>query len=79
MPREQISQPVGPRWLREQTRVFLVTRPFTLYHNFYLVTLTLNFDLLRKKKNFGPDPKLFYGTFSRNSFKCPIFAFQCSF
>ena len=28
---------------------------------------------------FGPDPKLFYGTFSRKLFKCPIFAFQCSF
>ena len=28
---------------------------------------------------FGPDPKLFYGTFSRKLFKYPIFAFQCSF
>ena len=28
---------------------------------------------------FGPDPKLFNGTFSRKLFKCPIFAFQCSF
>ena len=31
------------------TCVFLVTRPFTWYHNFfYLVTLTLKFDLLLK-------------------------------
>ena len=28
---------------------------------------------------FGPDPKLFYGTFSRKLFKYPIFAFQCCF
>ena len=28
---------------------------------------------------FGPDPKLFYGTFSRKLFKYPIFAFQCNF
>ena len=28
---------------------------------------------------FGPDPKLFYGTFSRKLFKYPIFAFECSF
>ena len=28
---------------------------------------------------FGPDPKLFYGTFSRKLFKYLIFAFQCSF
>ena len=27
---------------------------------------------------FGPDPKLFYGTFSRKLFKYPNFAFQCS-
>ena len=27
----------------------------------------------------GPDPKLFYGTFSRKLFKYPIFAFQFSF
>ena len=29
--------------------------------------------------NFGPDPKLFYCTFSRKLFKYHIFAFQCSF
>ena len=28
---------------------------------------------------FGPDPKHFYGTFSRKLFEYPIFAFQCSF
>ena len=27
----------------------------------------------------GPDPKLFYGTFSRKLFRYPIFAFQFSF
>ena len=34
------------------TCVFIVTRPFTWYHNFFtiLVTLTLKFDLLLKKK-----------------------------
>ena len=30
------------------------------------------------KPYFWPDPKLFYGTFSRKLFKYPIFAFQCS-
>ena len=35
------------------TRVFLVTRPFTLYHIFYIVTLTLKFDLLLKNFNLG--------------------------
>ena len=36
------------------TCIFLVTRPFTTYHNFfYLVTLILNFDLLIKNFNLG--------------------------
>ena len=36
------------------TCVFLVTRPFTWYHNFFdLVTLTLKFDLLVWNFNFG--------------------------
>ena len=33
------------------TCVFLVTRPFTRYHIFYLVTLTLKFDPLMKNFN----------------------------
>ena len=33
--------------------VLLVTRPFTWYRSFDLVTLTLNFDLLLKKFNLG--------------------------
>ena len=37
------------------------------------------FTVRRPTLIFGPDPKLFYGTFSRKLFKCPIFAFQCSF
>ena len=32
-------------------RVFLVTRPFIWYHNFYLLTLTLKSDLLLKNFN----------------------------
>ena len=32
-------------------RVFLMTRPFTWYYIFYLVTLTLKFDLLLKTFN----------------------------
>ena len=30
-----------------------MTRPFTSYHNFYLVTLTLKFDLLLQNFNLG--------------------------
>ena len=37
------------------------------------------FTVRRPSLIFGPDPKLFYGTFSRKLFKYPIFAFQCSF
>ena len=37
------------------------------------------FTVRRPTLIFGPVPKLFYGTFSRKLFKCPIFAFQCSF
>ena len=33
--------------------VFLVTRPFTRYHNFYPMTSTLKFDLLLKNFNLG--------------------------
>ena len=34
--------------LSYSTRVFFVIRPFTSFHNFYLVTLTLKFDLFFK-------------------------------
>ena len=37
------------------------------------------FTVCRPSLIFGPDPKLFYCTFSRKLFKYPIFAFQCSF
>ena len=37
------------------------------------------FTVRRPSLIFGPDPKLFYCTFSRKLFKYPIFAFQCSF
>ena len=38
-----------------------------------------HFTVRRPSLIFGPDPKLFYATFSRKLFKYPIFAFQCSF
>ena len=37
------------------------------------------FTVRRLSLIFGPDPKLFYCTFSRKLLKYPIFAFQCSF
>ena len=37
------------------------------------------FTVRRPTLIFGLDPKLFYNTFSRKSFQCHIFAFQCSF
>ena len=37
------------------------------------------FTVRRPSLIFGPDPKLFYRTFSRKLFKYPIFAFQLCF
>ena len=60
------------------------------YHLSVINISILTVNAQAKKKNkcvygpptdpyFWPDPKHIYGTFSRKLFKCPIFAFQCSF